>query len=108
MIFPFDFGEDPVDTLDTVSINCVVSKGDLPIKIVWLMNGERISSNDGITISKMGPKMSTLYIESIRPRHAGVFSCRAQNKAGSVEHSSQLKVIGNRCSAWCGWLRFAL
>ncbi|EDS26520.1 down syndrome cell adhesion molecule [Culex quinquefasciatus] len=93
MIFPFDFGEDPVDTLDTVSINCVVSKGDLPIKIVWLMNGERISSNDGITISKMGPKMSTLYIESIRPRHAGVFSCRAQNKAGSVEHSSQLKVI---------------
>lgn len=81
--------------MDTVSINCVVSRGDTPIEIVWLFDGQRVTSNDGITISKMGQKMSTLYIESIRPRHAGNYSCVAWNKAGQVEHSSELKVIGN-------------
>lgn len=101
LIFPFDFGEDPVDTMDTVSVNCVVSRGDLPIEIVWLFDGLRVTSNDGITVSKMGPKMSTLYIESIRPRHAGNYSCVARNKAGQVEHSSELKVIGNS-GVWCG------
>lgn len=87
--------------MDTVSVNCVVSRGDLPIEIIWLFDGLRVTSNDGITVSKMGPKMSTLYIESIRPRHAGNYSCVARNKAGQVEHSSELKVIGNS-GVWCG------
>lgn len=93
-----------MDTLDTVSVNCVVSKGDVPIEIIWLFEGQRVTSNDGITVSKMGAKMSTLYIESIRPRHAGNYSCVARNKAGQVEHSSELKVIGNS-SVWCDRVR---
>lgn len=78
-----------------MSVQCVITKGDTPIDIGWLFNNRRIDSNDGIVISKMGQKMSTLYIESIRSRHAGIYSCRASNSAGSVEHSSELRVIGN-------------
>ncbi|XP_050081290.1 cell adhesion molecule Dscam2 isoform X41 [Anopheles maculipalpis] len=92
-IMPFEFGEDPFDSSSTVSVQCVVTKGDVPIDIGWMFNGRRISSNDGITVSKLGQKMSTLYIESIRSRHAGNYTCRASNAAGSVEHSSELKVI---------------
>lgn len=93
---PFEFGEEPFDSSSTVSVQCVVTKGDVPIDIGWMFNGRRISSNDGITVSKLGQKMSTLYIESIRSRHAGNYTCRASNAAGSVEHSSELKVIGRR------------
>uniref|UniRef100_A0A182K8V3 Ig-like domain-containing protein n=1 Tax=Anopheles christyi TaxID=43041 RepID=A0A182K8V3_9DIPT len=92
-IMPFEFGEEPFDSSSTVSVQCVVTKGDVPIDIGWMFNGRRISSNDGITVSKMGQKMSTLYIESIRSRHAGTYTCRASNAAGTVEHSSELKVI---------------
>ncbi|XP_049290915.1 Down syndrome cell adhesion molecule-like protein Dscam2 isoform X21 [Anopheles funestus] len=92
-IMPFEFGEEPFDSSSTVSVQCVVTKGDVPIDIGWMFNGRRISSNDGITVSKLGQKMSTLYIESIRSRHAGNYTCRASNAAGSVEHSSELKVI---------------
>uniref|UniRef100_A0A182WFX7 Down syndrome cell adhesion molecule n=1 Tax=Anopheles minimus TaxID=112268 RepID=A0A182WFX7_9DIPT len=92
-IMPFEFGDEPFDSSSTVSVQCVVTKGDVPIDIGWMFNGRRISSNDGITVSKLGQKMSTLYIESIRSRHAGSYTCRASNAAGSVEHSSELKVI---------------
>uniref|UniRef100_A0A182NC81 Down syndrome cell adhesion molecule n=1 Tax=Anopheles dirus TaxID=7168 RepID=A0A182NC81_9DIPT len=92
-IMPFEFGEEPFDSSSTVSVQCVITKGDVPIDIGWMFNGRRISSNDGITVSKLGQKMSTLYIESIRSRHAGNYTCRASNAAGSVEHSSELKVI---------------
>ena len=93
-IFPFDFGEDPVDSLDTVSVSCVVSKGDTPIEIQWHFNGRKIHSNDGILISKASQKNSILTIESARARHAGNYTCLAKNKAGQTEHSSELKVIG--------------
>lgn len=95
LINPFEFGEEPFYSSSTVSVQCVITKGDTPIEIVWSFNNRSIDTNDGIVISKMGQKMSTLYIESIRSRHAGVYSCNAKNKAGSVQHSSELRVIGN-------------
>lgn len=91
---PFEFGEEPFDSSSTVSVQCVISKGDTPIDIGWLFNGRMIDSSDGISISKMGQKMSTLYIESIRSAHAGNYTCRASNAAGTAEHSSELKIIG--------------
>lgn len=91
---PFDFGEEPYDSSSTVSVQCVITKGDRPIDIGWLFNNRMIDSNDGITVSKMGQKMSTLYIESISSQHAGNYTCRASNAAGTAEYSSELKVIG--------------
>lgn len=91
---PFEFGEEPFDMLTTTTVSCAVIKGDPPIDINWMFNGDNIRTNDGITITKSGQKMSILYIESVQPRHAGNYSCVARNKAGFVEHSSELKVIG--------------
>lgn len=94
-MFPFDFGVDPVDLMNTVSINCVVSKGDTPIMIEWLFNGDRITSNDGVLITKTGQKISMMSIESVQPRHAGNYTCVARNKAGESQHTAELQVIGN-------------
>ena len=93
-IVPFDFGETPVDTLDTASVTCVVSKGDTPIDIQWHFNNGKIHSNDGVMITKASQKTSILTIESARARHAGNYTCIARNKAGQTEHSSELHVIG--------------
>ncbi|XP_058116716.1 cell adhesion molecule Dscam2 [Anopheles coustani] len=91
-LVPFDFGEDAVFAMDMVSATCTVNKGDLPIDIVWLLNGRKIYSNDGILISRPSPRLSTLSIESVRDRHSGNYSCIAMNHAGSMEHVSQLLV----------------
>ena len=91
---PFEFGEEPFDMLTTSTVSCAVIKGDTPIEINWMFGGETLGTQDGISISKSGPKMSILYIESVQPRHAGRYTCVARNKAGFAEHSSELKVIG--------------
>uniref|UniRef100_A0A182S9C1 Ig-like domain-containing protein n=1 Tax=Anopheles maculatus TaxID=74869 RepID=A0A182S9C1_9DIPT len=78
--------------MDMVSATCTVNKGDLPIDIVWLLNGHKIYSNDGILISRPSPRLSTLSIESVRDRHSGNYSCIAMNHAGSMEHVTQLLV----------------
>uniref|UniRef100_A0A182JD59 Ig-like domain-containing protein n=1 Tax=Anopheles atroparvus TaxID=41427 RepID=A0A182JD59_ANOAO len=93
-IMPFEFGEEPFDMLTTSTVSCAVMKGDTPIEINWMFNGAILATGDGITITKSGPKMSILYIESVQPRHAGRYTCVARNRASFVEHSSDLKVIG--------------
>lgn len=93
-IHPFDFG-DPVDAFDMATVNCAATKGDLPIDIHWKFNNHKLmGSNDGITITKSGQRISMLSIESARSRHIGNYSCVASNQAGTVEHSSMLYVNG--------------
>lgn len=94
-IFPFDFGEEPVDTLSMATINCAVTKGDTPVSISWLLNGEPVQSGyEGVMVTKSGQRISMLAIESVRSEHAGNYSCIARNRAGEVQHSSTLRVIG--------------
>lgn len=94
ILLPFEFGDEPADTLSTTTVSCTVAKGDFPIEINWMFNGAKIDSSESVTITKSGPRMSILYIDSVRPEHAGLYSCVARNKAGFTEHSSELKVIG--------------
>ncbi|XP_058830694.1 cell adhesion molecule Dscam2 isoform X40 [Topomyia yanbarensis] len=91
-IVPFDFGEESVFAMDMVSATCTVNKGDLPIEVTWLLNGERIYSNDGISVSRPNQRLSTLSIESVRGRHSGNYTCVAKNHAGNVDYSSPLLV----------------
>lgn len=95
IIHPFDFGEEAYDSGSTVSVSCIVTKGDTPIDISWLFNGRRLTTNDGVLITKSGQKMSILLIESAHSRHAGNYTCHARNGAGSVEQTSTLQIIGN-------------
>nr|XP_040238674.2 Down syndrome cell adhesion molecule-like protein Dscam2 isoform X6 [Anopheles coluzzii] len=91
-IFPFSFGEDPSHIDSFVTVQCAATVGDLPIDIEWLHDGQLVSrSNDyGISIVHSGRRVSTLTIESIRDHHAGNYTCRANNQAGTVEQSTQL------------------
>jgi hypothetical protein len=95
-MLPFEFGEDPFDILSAATISCTVTKGDLPIEVNWMFNGNRLKTNDGILIQKSGQRISILSLESVQPRHAGNYTCLARNDAGEMRHTSELKVIGTK------------
>ncbi|KAL3270307.1 hypothetical protein HHI36_009358, partial [Cryptolaemus montrouzieri] len=91
-IHPFDFGDETVDSGDIVMLTCVVSKGDFPMKIYWLLNNQEINKNNGITIMNSNKRASQLTIESVQAHHAGEYSCVAENKAGFANYSTHLNV----------------
>lgn len=98
---PFSFGEDDINFDETVSATCTIAKGDLPINIYWSLADSiesiaeyNITSNDGVTISKAGNKLSVLNIETVKARHRGNYTCYAKNKAGIAKHSAYLSVNG--------------
>lgn len=92
-IQPFDFGDEPINSGETVSIQCTILKGDLPLNISWSLNGAPISNNDGITIMKM-KRFSTLNIDSVQDFHIGEYTCNVKNSAGFANHSAVLNVNG--------------
>lgn len=91
---PFDFGEGSINTDDMTSLQCTVSKGDLPIKIFWTLNGKPVDSIRGIAMNKVNRRISTLSIDSVEALHAGNYTCIAKNKAGIATHSSILNING--------------
>lgn len=93
-ITPFDFGEEPANVEDSVSITCLISSGDLPIDIEWLFNDYAISSYSGITVVKGGKRTSMLTIDNVNARHAGKYSCKAKNYAAAVNYTAELVVNG--------------
>lgn len=92
-IQPFDFGDEPINFGETVSIQCTVLKGDPPLNITWSLNGAPIGKNDGITIMKL-KRFSTLNIDSVQDIHSGEYTCSAKNSAGVASHSAMLNVNG--------------
>lgn len=92
-IHPFDFGSEPINSGETVSIQCTILKGDPPLNITWSLNGIPIASRDGITIMKL-KRFSTLNIDSVQDAHTGEYTCTARNKAGYASHSAVLNVNG--------------
>lgn len=79
---------------ETVSIQCIVAGGDLPVNLEWTLNGKPLGSSLDVRTSKMGKRISHLLIESVSAKHAGNYSCIARNMAGFAEHSSELIVNG--------------
>lgn len=66
----------------------------MPINISWLHNNISIGYIDGVLVSKVGKKISTVAIDSIQEDHAGVYTCLAENKAGVTRYSTHLHVNG--------------
>lgn len=92
---PFVFGDEPTNYGESTAVQCMASKGDLPLTIQWSLNGDPLTSdNDQITVVKMSPRLSSLSIESINHRHRGVYKCKATNAAGSAEMTANLIVNG--------------
>lgn len=93
---PFDFGDEPTNYGESTAVQCMITKGDLPLTINWSLNNQLIlNTNNGISINKMSSRLSSLSIDSINDRHRGVFKCIASNSAGVAELSAELKVNGN-------------
>jgi hypothetical protein len=70
-----------------------VPRGDMPLRIVWQMNGADMSS-EGVTTSKIMQRSSVLTIEAVTFRHRGEYSCVATNPVGQARYSSVLVVNG--------------
>lgn len=91
-ITPFTFGDEPMSFGEPVSVSCTISGGDLPIDVIWTHNRAPIEPSIGVLMEKRGKRIYTLMIESVQAKDAGLYSCKAQNQAGTVEHSSELIV----------------
>ncbi|KAJ8967482.1 hypothetical protein NQ314_002796 [Rhamnusium bicolor] len=91
-IHPFDFGEESINSGDMAIINCAVVKGDLPIKILWTLNGRPVETVDGINMMKTKQRVSQLSIDDVQAHHTGEYKCIARNRAGDVTFSAYLHV----------------
>lgn len=79
---------------DNVQLMCHVSKGDVPLSIMWSFHGEELSSHLGISTSRVGGRTSLLIIPSVMAAHSGNYTCSASNAAGSANFSTSVHVNG--------------
>lgn len=93
-IATFTFGDEPLNFGESASVQCTISGGDLPMEVVWKLNGNIIDSSIDVTTSKVGKRINFLSIDSVNAHHAGNYTCLAKNKAGEAENSALLIVIG--------------
>jgi Down syndrome cell adhesion protein 1 len=96
---PFNFGDEILNENDMVSATCSVNKGDLPLEISWFQTDEtgqdkKLTTNDGIVITRTTQRISMLSIEQVKSYHVGNFSCRVSNRAGVIQVSSFLSING--------------
>lgn len=92
-IVPFHFGEEPSNFGESTSIQCSVIAGDLPIDIMWLLNGQPLI-DDSVSVAKLNKRLGNLNIESVDGHHAGNYTCVASNRAGTAEQTDLLIVNG--------------
>ncbi|XP_076297101.1 Down syndrome cell adhesion molecule 1 isoform X20 [Lasioglossum baleicum] len=92
-IFPFSFGDEPVNSGEAISATCSILKGDFPMDISWAFNSVPIDSEstDQYTITK-NKRLSVLAIDAVAARHAGEYTCTASNRAGASSHTAALAV----------------
>lgn len=94
-IIPFSFGDEPANPGDSNALQCMITKGDLPLDIKWSLNGQLVvNGENGLTVVRMSARLSSLSIDAINGKHRGLFKCMASNAAGTTEHSTELKVNG--------------
>uniref|UniRef100_I3J9G9 DS cell adhesion molecule like 1 n=1 Tax=Oreochromis niloticus TaxID=8128 RepID=I3J9G9_ORENI len=91
LIQPFDIPSTSVGKL--MYIACVVSSGDMPIRITWHKDGQLIvpGSASGVAIETK-EFMSSLQISNVTLKHNGNYTCIASNAAATVSWERQLIV----------------
>ncbi|CAH0555674.1 unnamed protein product [Brassicogethes aeneus] len=88
----FDFGEDLPFASESVSVQCAISIGDMPVKFSWMLNGKRIHNGDKFSIGSFGKKVSFLSIDNLSEEHIGNYTCLAANIAGISSYSAELLI----------------
>jgi Immunoglobulin I-set domain len=93
-VMPLSFGADILNEGAFAQVSCIVAEGDEPLSISWSFHGSDITSDLGIVTSQVGTRMTMLVISSVGHRHRGNYTCIAQNSAGTVSQTVELKVNG--------------
>ncbi|XP_066244773.1 cell adhesion molecule Dscam1 isoform X37 [Euwallacea similis] len=91
-VVPFSFGESATHTGHATQATCLVSEGDVPLKISWTFNKKPIDLSSGVNTIKVGAKTSLLLIDAVGEENAGNYTCRVSNFAGSAEYTASLDV----------------
>ncbi|GAB6030518.1 hypothetical protein CHUAL_007380 [Chamberlinius hualienensis] len=105
-IVPFSF-QDEQHILEGMlaRASCVVSRGDLPLRIMWEKDRQPVPNTPilgtGITVRKFDEYSSILSIDSVKKEHSGTYTCVAGNDAGSARYSTQLIVNGKQFPLPC-------
>lgn len=94
-LIPIDFGESVFYEGDFAQANCVLQKGDQPIKFLWIFNGVTLESTSEIQIDYIG-RSSILTLDPVRGVHQGTYTCVASNRAGEEQMSANLTVNGTQ------------
>ena len=92
-IIPFHF-DVPIFAGQATQVTCLVSEGDPPLEIAWSFQGTDLSSQMGITTTKVGRKTSMLLIDPANSGHRGNYTCTVRNPAGYVNYTAALDVHG--------------
>lgn len=107
-IVPFSFDE-PIFSGQSAQITCLVSEGDTPLNISWWFHeSDELPLSplpNGISVNKMGNKLSMLFIENTSSYFAGHYVCLVENRAGRSKYTASLNVHGNPLHVSCKhWL----
>lgn len=97
IIEPFSFQDGLSEGMRTRTV-CGVSKGDPPLIVSWLKDGQPLTPSLGVNVSALDPYSSLLSISSLDSRHTGDFTCVASNPASEVRYTAKLQVKGNHPS----------
>jgi len=73
---------------------CIVSAGDLPIKISWMKDGQPLSNELGASIST-NDFTSFLAFTQVSRKHNGNYTCIAENPATKANYTAAMMVQGN-------------
>jgi len=91
-IAPFQFERSPTNAGAFASLQCIASVGDTPIKIEW--DFPNVGADTSVSTMSIGERVSMLTVTEVQARHAGNYTCYAQNRASKVSHTAQLFVNG--------------
>ncbi|XP_029107389.1 Down syndrome cell adhesion molecule-like protein 1 homolog isoform X2 [Scleropages formosus] len=90
LIQPFDIPSTSIGKL--IYIACVVSSGDMPIRITWHKDGQLIVPGSSGVAIETKEFMSSLQISKVTLKHNGNYTCIASNDAATVSWERQLIV----------------
>jgi len=74
---------------------CGVSRGDAPLKLIWLKDGEPLPDLLGANVTMLDQYSSLLSIPSLSATHSGEYTCVAKNPAAEIKYTALLQVKGS-------------
>ncbi|GAB0100349.1 Down syndrome cell adhesion molecule-like protein Dscam2 [Sergentomyia squamirostris] len=91
IIEPFSFQDGLAEGMRTRTV-CGVSRGDAPLTLRWLKDGEPLPLLLGANVTSLDQYSSLLSIPSLSASHSGDYTCVATNPAAEVKFTASLMV----------------